>query len=205
MQDWIEGLMNYPGILFLMALENIFPPIPSELIMPLAGFKSGKRELGIVGVIVCGTIGSLIGQTVLYIVALKVGEDRLRHFIEKYGEWLALSPEDLDKGKSWFERHGEKMVLLGRVVPGIRSLISIPAGLANMPLPKFLLFSGIGTLAWTACLGLLGYFLGERYQGVERTVGVVANVILGGMLLCFIFQIIKRRREKGHRQARSHP
>ena len=196
MEQWIQSLMNYPGIVFLMALENLFPPIPSELIMPLAGFEASKNGLNIVAVIICGVIGSLIGQTVLYFVGSKIGEERLTSWADKHGEWLALSGDDIKKGREWFDKHGNKAALIGRVVPGIRSLVSIPAGIVKMPLPKFLLYSGIGTTIWTTALALLGLFLGEKFDGVEKYVGIISKVVIGGMLAYFIFQVIKRKQEK---------
>jgi membrane protein DedA with SNARE-associated domain len=195
--EWIEKLMGYPGIAFLMLLENVFPPLPSELIMPSAGVKAGNGTLNIVGVIIAGGIGSLAGQTLLYYLGHVVGPERFRKGVEKYGSWLALDEDDLDQSQKWFEEHGNKAVLIGRVIPGIRSLISIPAGLSHMPLPKFLLYSAIGTAIWTTALALLGYFLGRNYQDVGRYIEPAGKVILGGMLLYFIGQVIRKRRAKG--------
>ena len=188
--------MTYPGIFFLMILENIFPPIPSELIMPLAGYTAATGKLSLVGVIIAGSLGSLVGQLPLYYVGKAVGKDRMKRWADKHGEWLAVSGEEIDQADKWFKDHGHKAVLFGRLVPGVRSLLSIPAGFAEMPLPKFLMYSAIGTTAWAGLLAYLGSLLGNNYEVVERYVGPVTYVVLGGMLVWFVARVIKRRREK---------
>ncbi|GAB4464011.1 MAG: DedA family protein [Armatimonadaceae bacterium] len=196
MEEWVEGLMNYPGIVFLMALENIFPPIPSELIMPLAGYRAAQDELNLYLAIVCGVIGALIGQVALFYLGKKVGADRLKEWAEKHGEWVALRPEDIDNVNDWFDKHGHLAVLWGRMVPGFRSLVSIPAGFADMNFGQFLLYSAIGTTGWTALLAWLGNFLGERYDQIGQYVSIITYVVLGGTFLYFIYQVIKRKKEK---------
>ncbi|MDX1931091.1 MAG: DedA family protein [Capsulimonadales bacterium] len=188
--------MNYPGIFFLMALENIFPPIPSELIMPVAGFKAGSGELNLWGAILAGSLGSLLGQTVLYYLGRKIGADRLKEWTEKHGEWVGLAPEDIDNGEKWFEKHGNKAAFFGRLVPGLRSLVSIPAGLHEMPRTKFLLYSGAGTLIWTAALAFLGQILGRNFEAIGQYIGIISKVVLGGLLAYFLFRIAKRKWEK---------
>jgi Uncharacterized membrane-associated protein len=194
--DFVRGMMSYPGIFFLMILENVFPPIPSELIMPLAGFQAGAGKLTLWGAILAGALGSLVGQLPLYYLGKVVGKDRLRDWAEKRGEWLALSGEDIDKADKWFQDHGNKAVLFGRLVPGVRSLISIPAGFSGMPLGKFLAYSAVGTAAWAGALAYLGSLLGDNYEQVSRYVGPVTYVVLGGMLIWFVANVIKRRHEK---------
>ena len=198
MNEWISGLMNYPGIAFLMFLENVFPPIPSELIMPLAGFQTGQGKLTLWGVIVAGAIGSLIGQLPLYYLGKAVGKDRMKAWADKHGEWLALSSDDIEKADKWFHDHGTKAVLLGRLVPGVRSLISVPAGFASMPLPKFLGYSAIGTTLWAGLLAWLGSLLGDRYEQIEKYINPVSYVVFGAMAIYFVINVIKRRREKAH-------
>lgn len=197
MQDWISNLMNYPGIAFLMFLENVFPPLPSELIMPLAGFQVGSGKLNFWGALLAGTIGSLLGQLPLYYIGKKLGEKRLREWADKHGEWLALSGDDIKKADDWFDNHGNKAVIAGRLIPGIRSLISVPAGIAEMNLAKFLAYSAIGTVIWTGALLYLGTKLGERYEQVGKYIGPASYVILGGIALFFVFNVIKRKRA-GH-------
>ncbi len=200
MQDWIINLMNswgYLGITLLMFLENIVPPIPSELIMPLAGFTAtGQGKLSLPLVIVAGTIGSLAGQVPLYYLGKIVGEERLRNWADKNGAWLTVSGEEVTHAKKWFDEHGHKGVVFGRLIPGIRSMISIPAGMANMNLAKFLLYSLIGTAAWTALLAYLGSLLGRNYEAVSRYIGPATYVVLGGIALYIIVSVIKRKRSR---------
>ncbi len=200
MQDWITNLMNswgYLGIALLMFLENIIPPIPSELIMPLAGFTAtGQGELSLPLVIVAGTIGSLIGQLPLYYLGKLVGEERLKAWADKYGAWLTVSGDEVTHAKKWFDEHGHKGVVFGRLIPGVRSLLSIPAGMANMNLFKFLLYSLIGTALWTALLAYLGSLLGNNYETVSRYMGPATYVILGGIGLYVVVSVIKRKRSQ---------
>lgn len=194
--DWIRGFMSYPGIAFLMFLENVFPPLPSELIMPLAGFQTGQGKLSLFGVILVGAVGSLVGQLPLYYLGKWVGKDKLKAWADKRGEWIAVSGDDIEKADEWFGKHGSKAVLIGRLVPGVRSLVSIPAGFAGMSLPKFLGYSAIGTAAWAGLLAWLGSLLGDRYEQVEKFVNPVSYVVLGAIVLTLIVRVVKRRREK---------
>jgi membrane protein DedA with SNARE-associated domain len=198
MQDWIVNLMNswgYLGIALLMFLENIVPPIPSELIMPLAGFTAtGQGKLSLPLVIAAGTAGSLLGQIPLYYLGNLVGEERLRKWADRYGAWLTVSGDEVTHAKKWFDEHGHKGVVFGRLIPGVRSMISIPAGMASMNLAKFLLYSLIGTAAWTALLAYLGSLLGKNYESVSRYIGPATYVVLGGIALYIIVSVIKRKR-----------
>lgn len=195
MQNWIQSLMNYPGIAFLMFLENVFPPIPSELVMPLAGFQAARESVTLFGVILAGMLGSVVGQLPLYYLGKVVGEERLSAWADKHGAWLTLSGDDIHKSKAWFDKHGTKAVIFARLIPGVRSLISIPAGMAKMNLFQFLLYSAIGTGTWAAALAFLGYKLGDRYELVSKYIGPVTYVILGGIALYIVFNVIKRKRE----------
>lgn len=155
MLGWITGLMNsmgYAGVVLLMFLENVFPPIPSELIMPLAGFTARQGKLAFVGVVLAGMVGSVLGALPLYYAGRLLGKERIKAWADRNGKWLALSGDDIEKADAWFDRHGDKGVFLGRLVPGVRSLLSIPAGLSGMALPKFLLYSALGTGLWAALL-----------------------------------------------------
>jgi len=147
MVQWIENLMTslgYLGIVLLMFVENVFPPIPSELIMPLAGFTASRGDLNLALVILAGTVGSVLGALPLYFLGRLVGEERLVAWADRYGKWLTVRGKEIRKADDWFDRHGHKTVLFGRLVPGVRSLLSIPAGLSEMPMPKFLLYTSIG-------------------------------------------------------------
>ena len=196
MLQWIQGLMNYPGIAFLMFLENVFPPLPSELIMPLAGFTAGQEKITLWGATLAGTVGSVLGQIPLYYLGKRVGEERLKKWADKYGAWLTVSGDDIAKSKDWFDKHGHKAVLFGRLVPGLRSLLSIPAGMANMSMVKFLAYSFVGTGTWAALLGFAGYQLRDRYTIVEKWLGPLTYVVLGGFIVYTGYSVIKRKKSK---------
>lgn len=179
--SWINEIMQqlgYVGIAFLMFLDTIFPPIPSELIMPSAGFTSSQGDLNIVAVIIAGSCGSILAAVILYWIGRVLNEDRLNNWLKRYGKWIFLKPEDLAKATSWFNQHGKKIVFFGRMIPAVRSIISIPAGIAKMPFGLFLLYSSLGTLIWTSILALLGYYLGQNYQKIIPWISGASNIIL---------------------------
>ena len=155
MASWIEGVIETTGVFgiaLLMLLENVFPPIPSELIMPLAGYTAARGQANIVLVILAGTIGSLAGASFWYAIGRWVGEERLKRLADRFGRWMTVGRDDIEKADDWFDRHGHKAVLFGRLVPTIRTLISVPAGLSEMAWPTFLLYSGIGTAIWLSLI-----------------------------------------------------
>src|SRR5687767_8334789 len=147
MLKWISDLMNdlgYWAITFLMFLENIVPPIPSEVVMPLAGFTAAQGKLSLVGVIIAGTIGAVLGALPIYYLGRTMGPERLKQWADKHGRWLTVCGEDIDKAKKWFDRYGKIAIMLGHLAPGVRSFISLPAGMTRMNLPLFLLYTAIG-------------------------------------------------------------
>jgi membrane protein DedA with SNARE-associated domain len=163
MGEWLTDLITqggYAGILLLMLLETVFPPVPSEVIMSAAGFYAARGDLSIGGVIVAGAAGAMVGNIVWYAVARWVGLERMRGWIERHGRWLTMDVEDLDRAQSWFDRYGAAAVGIGRIIPTVRSIVSIPAGFLRMSFGRFLLFTSIGTTAWTATLALAGFLLG---------------------------------------------
>lgn len=191
------------GVLVLMFLENVLPPIPSELIMPLAGFHTTRGRMSFWGVVAAGTAGSVLGAMPLYYLGHVVGRERLRRLVGRRGHWLALSVEDLDKADDWFNRHCGAAVLLCRLVPGVRSLISIPAGLNAMPLPKFLLYTALGTAVWAGLLAYAGRLLGQNYHRVGNWLGPVAKVIVLGIVVAYVVRVIHLRRARRKRHAGS--
>jgi membrane protein DedA with SNARE-associated domain len=196
MANWIIRTIEstgYFGIVFLMFLENIFPPIPSEFIMPLAGFMASKEQRTLSGVVLAGTIGSVLGALALYYAGYFIGEQRLKRLIDKYGSWLTISLEDLERAKGWFAKHGRLAVLVCRLVPGIRSLISIPAGIARMPLVSFLFYTAIGSGFWTALLAYGGYVLGDKFQQVEKYLNPVSYVVLLAIALIYVKRLLSTR------------
>lgn len=169
--DWavtVVEKLGYFGVFFLVALENLIPPIPSELILPLAGFSVGQGTLTFAGVMVAATVGSVAGALILYAIGYWYGEARLRRFIRRF-EWLPFADEaDLDKAQAWFGRHGGKAVLTGRLIPVVRSVVSLPAGYHRMPLGRFIAYTALGSAIWNGILITAGYILGDRWQEVRQ-------------------------------------
>jgi membrane protein DedA with SNARE-associated domain len=184
---------GYLGVFALMALENIFPPIPSEMIMPFAGFVVARGDLNLVGVLLAGTAGSLAGALPWYYAARVFGCERLKRLAGRHGRWLTVSADDIDTALAAFRKHGRKAVLFGRLIPAVRTLISIPAGLGNMSLGQFLLYSGIGSLAWTGLLTAAGFLLENKYQEVSKYVDPVSKVVLGALLAWYLYRVITYR------------
>lgn len=177
------------GIAFLMFLENIFPPIPSELIMPLAGYLSTQGDMNVLVVICAGSVGSLLGTLPWYYLGRRLGHDGVRRLAERHGRWLTMHPEDVDAATERFKRHGNFSVLVGRLIPTVRTLISVPAGVACMPLGTFLIFSTIGTLAWTAALTLAGYLLGQAYSVVSHYVDPISTAVLVILVAVYVYRV----------------
>lgn len=197
MTRWIQQVMDslgYPGIALLMFLENIFPPLPSELIMPLAGFATSDGGLSFVGVVAAGTLGSVAGAFPLYYLGKIVGQERLISWTDRYGRWFAMSGTDIIRSRDWFDRHGRYTILVCRLVPGVRSLISIPAGVAAMRLLPFLIYSVIGAGLWTALLAYAGQLLGENYGRVNTLLGPATYVVIGVLLVMIAGWILRRKR-----------
>ena len=186
LSGWITRVMDalgYAGLAFLVALENVFPPIPSEVILPLAGFNSSQGSMHILLAILFATVGSVVGATVLYYVGYAFGEERVRYMVRRWGKWLGFKESDIDLADGWFDRHGGVAVMLCRVVPIVRSLISIPAGLRKMSLVTFFLFTTIGSLVWNTVLISAGYLLGDNWERVEGYVGVLQYVVIAAVLI----------------------
>jgi membrane protein DedA with SNARE-associated domain len=199
MQEWITNTMN--SLALLMFLENLFPPIPSELIMPLAGYTATfpNTQIQVIPAIAAGVIGTILGAIPWYYAGLILGQQRLQGLAGRYGKWIGISGEDIEKSVNWFQKHGTKAVLFGRLVPGIRTLISIPAGISKMSVVPFFLYSTIGTIVWVTLLTYAGYFLGKNYKLVEDYIDVITKVIVFGVLLAiaaFIgYRLWKRSRK----------
>ena len=171
---WIQEFIlaiGYPGIVLVMAIENIFPPIPSELVLPFGGALSAQGEMNFWGVVAAGTAGSVIGAMVLYSVGYVAREAGVRRLVATYGKYVFISENDLDRAAAWFERYGEAVVFFGRLIPIIRSIISVPAGYTRMNIGRFLLFTTLGTLLWSLILTYIGTRawrkLGE-HRGIHR-------------------------------------
>jgi membrane protein DedA with SNARE-associated domain len=187
--------MGYLGVGLLMFLENLFPPIPSELIMPLAGFTVAKGEMDFFLVVLAGVVGTMLGALPWYYAGKLLGEERLRRLADRYGKWVAMSGKDIDKANHWFGKHGGKAVFLCRLVPGVRTVISLPAGISNMPMVPFLLYSTLGTTLWVCLLTGLGYFLGNNYTLVDKYLGPISKFVLFGLIGLFVFWVVRRRQK----------
>ena len=193
MASWIEGIVETTGVLgiaLLMFLENVFPPIPSELIMPLAGYTAAKGEVSLVLVILAGTAGSLAGALFWYFLGRLVDHERFKLFADRHGRWLTMSRADIEKADDWFDTYGHWAVLFGRLIPTVRTLISIPAGLSEMPLGRFLIYSGIGTAAWTTLLAVFGYVFGSEYPELERWIDPLSWGVVALMVAIYLWRFV---------------
>jgi len=196
MKEWVIETMSslgYWGIGWLMFLENLFPPIPSELIMPLAGFTAAQGKMQLLPAIAAGVIGTVLGAFPWYYLGKIVSEERIKGWADRYGKWLGISGADIDKSNRWFDRQGKKAVLLCRMVPGVRTLISLPAGINAMPMIPFLLYSTIGTILWVTFLTMTGYFLGNNYELVDKYLEPVSKIVAVTLVIALIIWIIRKR------------
>ena len=180
--EWI----GYAAILLAMFLENLFPPIPSELIMPLGGFYVQQGDLQFIPVVFAGLLGTVLGAFPWYGIGRLVNEERLRIWIGKYGRWIGVSSDQLSRSKRWFSRYGTSLVFWGRLIPGIRTLISVPAGIEMMPLFPFILWTSAGSLIWTLLLTISGQILGESYDQVSLLIAPFSKIIKIILLLLFL-------------------
>jgi membrane protein DedA with SNARE-associated domain len=187
MTDWVIDVIDtlgYIGVALLVALENVFPPIPSEIVLPFAVVVSRRGGATLPGMIVAATIGSVVGALVLYGIAAWIGPQRLHDFIVRYGKWFRITNEDIERAERWVDRRAVVAVLIGRCVPLIRSLVSIPAGFRRMPLATFLIYTVLGSLVWNTGLITAGYILGEedRWRTIEDVMGYVQYVVVAAIL-----------------------
>jgi membrane protein DedA with SNARE-associated domain len=204
MFEWITGTirsLGYLGVAFLTFAENAFPPIPSELVIPLAGFVAAEGDLSVAGVIAAGAAGSLAGAWGWYEIGRRLGEERLRQWVRRFGKWLTLDADDVDRAQDWFERRGGAAVFIGRLVPGVRTFVSLPAGFAGMALGPFLLYSAAGTVIWTAALAYAGVVLRANFTVVGDYVGIVTNVVLATLGLLLLRRYLRCWRADGQRDA----
>ncbi|MET8379000.1 DedA family protein [Streptomyces microflavus] len=198
---WATGLVETfggPGAGFAIALENLFPPLPSEIILPLTGFAASQGVLSLASALFWTTLGSVVGAVALYTIGAVFGRERMHHL---WAKLPLVKASDLVRTEEWFARHGTKAVLLGRMVPVFRSLISVPAGVERMPLPLFVGLTTAGSLVWNTLLVMAGYWLGDRWDVVGTYVGLVSKIVLGLAALALIFYVVMRARgRKGSRR-----
>ena len=195
LEQWVLSIMEklgYLGIAFLMFLDNVFPPIPSEIIMPSAGYTASKGELTLIGVIMAGSAGSILAAMLLYWIGRKVPQQRLFKLTERYGKYLRIQVSDLEKALDWFNKHGHRIVFFGRMIPAVRSLISIPAGMSKMPFAKFMFYSIAGTLIWTSFLAYLGFHFSQNQALMSLIMQRISTIILAIVILYVLWWAIKK-------------
>ncbi|WP_271217551.1 DedA family protein [Streptosporangium carneum] len=201
---WAINLMETlgaPGAGVAIALENLFPPLPSEVILPLAGFTASKGNMTLFDAVLWTTLGSVVGALALYGVGALLGRERVVAIAAKLP---LVSVSDIEKTEAWFARHGRKTVFFGRMIPIFRSLISIPAGVERMPITVFTLLTTLGSLIWNTAFVMAGYLLGENWSLVEDYVGILSKVVLGVVVLAMVIFVAIRLadRRKGSHRAR---
>ena len=209
--NWVQDVINqfgYIGVALLVVIENVFPPIPSEIVLPFAGFvaqqsastdalSAAQSDTSVVGMMIAATIGSVIGALILYAIAAAIGPERLRVFVERFGRWFGVKPSDLVRAEAWFDKRSAVAVLVGRCVPLIRSIVSIPAGFRRMKLTSFFVLTAIGSAVWNIALIGTGAVLGDQWERVGEYVGVFQWLVIGAILILlvrFVLTRVKRRR-----------
>ena len=209
MTDWIIHVIatwDWIGVAFLMFLENLFP-IPSELVLPTAGAVAATKHASLFGVIFGSVVGSVLGTLPFYYLGRWINLNHVKHLAARYGRALTVTPRDVDRVERWFERHGAMAVMVGRLLPTVRSLISLPAGISCMPLPRFLIFTIAGTLAWNILLIVIGWSAGPDSSLIHLWSGPVGNIILFGAAIAYLYRVATFRRtvRKHEQQAAARP
>jgi membrane protein DedA with SNARE-associated domain len=197
MFDWITSLIDragYAGIALIMFLEGVFPPIPSWLVMPLAGFEASSGRFHPALVVLAGTIGSTLGAICWYFIGRLIGVERLRDFAARHGHWVTMTPAEVDRADRWFDRHGAPAVMFARVVPVVRTFISVPAGVFAMDLRQFILFTAIGDAMWNSLLTGAGYLLRAQYERVDDYLDPVATIVLATVATIYVARILHWKR-----------
>jgi membrane protein DedA with SNARE-associated domain len=197
MQDWVVRLIDwggYAGVFLLSLIETIILPLPSELILPIAGMRAANGPLALAGVIAAATAGSMTGNMIWYMAARSVGLDRLRRFIDRHGRWVAIDWHDVDRVAHLFQRFGPAIVFSGRLVPGVRTFVSIPAGLVRMPALRFALWSTIGTALFAAAFATAGFAAGSTLSWIEDFAGPASSAVVGAIVLLYLWRQLTWRR-----------
>ena len=193
--QWI----GYGAITLAMFLENLIPPIPSELIMPLGGFYVYQGQLDFFPVVLAGLVGTVIGALPWYGIGRLVNEERLEQWLKKNGRWIGINPQELSRSRKWFNKYGVSLVFWGRLVPGIRTLISVPAGVELMPITPFLVWTSAGSLIWTLFLTSTGFYLGDSYRNIEKWISpfssifkIIIIIIVSIALITLIYKTLRK-------------
>ena len=203
---WVQDVINqfgYFGVALLVVIENVFPPIPSEIVLPFAGFVAqqgsgaAQSDTSVIGMMIAATVGSVVGALILYFVSAAIGPDRLRAFVEKFSKWFGVKPADLVRAEAWFDRRSSLAVLVGRCVPLIRSIVSIPAGFRRIKLSSFVVLTALGSAVWNIALIGAGAVLKDQWDRVGDYVGVFQWVVILAIVVFvvrFVISLVKRRR-----------
>jgi membrane protein DedA with SNARE-associated domain len=211
--NWVQDVINqfgYFGVALLVVIENVFPPIPSEIVLPFAGFvaqqgasavnataDTAQSDTTVIGMMIAATVGSVVGALILYFVSAAIGPERLRGFVERFGKWFGVKSSDLVRAEEWFDRRSVAAVLVGRCVPLIRSIVSIPAGFRRMKLTSFVVLTAIGSAVWNIALIGAGAVLGDQWEQVGEYVGVFQWLVIVAVLVLlarFVVSRLKKRR-----------
>lgn len=200
MSDWVVDLIDaggYWGIAFLMVLENVFPPIPSELIMGIGGIRVGQGRMDMIPLLIAGTIGTTIGNVFWYVLGRMVGMAGIQPFIHRHGRWLTLHWRNVEWLDRCFERHGEKIVFIFRFLPAFRTIVSLPAGLFAMSPLRFAIWTAAGALIWNIILASCGYYLGARFAEIDAWLGPITNVAVAGMAVVYVWRLVTWKKKEG--------
>ena len=206
--NWVQDVINqfgYFGVALLVVIENVFPPIPSEIVLPFAGFvaqqgagaanavaDAAQSDTTVIGMMIAATIGSVVGALILYFVSAAIGPERLRAFVERFGKWFGVKSTDLVRAEAWFDRRSTAAVLVGRCVPLIRSIVSIPAGFRRMKLTSFVVLTAIGSAVWNIALIGAGAVLGDQWERVGEYVGIFQWLVIGAILVLLVRFVVSR-------------
>lgn len=189
--DIVEQL-GYAGVAMLVAVENVFPPIPSEVVLGLAGYTASRGDAWVVGMVIAATIGSVVGAWVLYGISAAIGPIRLRAIVIRYGTWIGFGENDLDRAETWFDKRSRWAVLICRCIPLIRSVISIPAGFRRMPLGTFTIFTLIGSLVWNTVLITAGYVLADQWEKLLEVTEPFQTVVMVVLVLLVVALVARK-------------
>jgi membrane protein DedA with SNARE-associated domain len=207
-QDVINQF-GYFGVALLVVIENVFPPIPSEIVLPFAGFvaqqgasavnataDAAQSDTTVIGMMIAATVGSVVGALILYFVSAAIGPERLRGFVERFGKWFGVKSSDLVRAEEWFDRRSVAAVLVGRCVPLIRSIVSIPAGFRRMKLTSFVVLTAIGSAVWNIALIGAGAVLGDQWERVGEYVGVFQWLVIVAVLVLLVRFVVSRLKKR---------
>lgn len=196
MAEWVIRFIEengYLGVVLLMVAENLFPPLPSELIMPFAAFQAARGELHVALVVVAGALGSLLGALPWYYAGRRLGLERVLRFSDRHGRWLTLKREDIERAEEWFVSKGSVALVFGRLVPALRTVISLPAGISRLPFWRFCLWTALGSLLWCTALAAAGFLMESQYERIAAVMGPVSTGIFVVLVAWYFWRVVRFR------------